>query len=76
MQPPILLLNCRVCDDIVRVHEDSPRICFCGQSAAKFVDGEFVHTGTSRVIEIELEEYDGAAPGEPRRWTVRREEGK
>jgi len=69
-QPPVHLLNCRQCDDIVRLLEEMPRTCFCGKSAGRFTGKEFVLSGPCRTLLIELEEYDGAAPGKPRKWTV------
>lgn len=68
---PILLLNCRHCEDILRLQEDLSRTCFCGKSAGRFIGKEFVISGPSRMIEIDIEEYDGAAPGEARKWRVR-----
>jgi hypothetical protein len=69
-QPPIQLLNCRICDDILRVHEEMPRTCLCGKSAARYTGKEFSFTGSCRILIIDIEEYDGAAPGKPRKWTV------
>lgn len=68
---PIVLLNCRECDDILRITEGHARTCECGKSAARFAAGTLLRTGPSRVIEIDIEEYDGAAPGEDRKWRVR-----
>jgi len=68
---PILLLNCRQCDDIQRLHEEMPRTCLCGKSAGRFTLAGFVCSGPARILEISIEEYDGAGPGENRRWRVR-----
>lgn len=68
---PILLLNCRQCDDIQRLHEEMPRTCLCGKSAGRFDGKSFVCSGPARLFEIAIEEYDGAAPGEDRKWKCR-----
>ena len=68
---PIQLLNCRECDDILRLHEEQPRTCFCGKSAGRFDGKVFVVSGLARLLEISIEEYDRAAPGEDRKWRVR-----
>jgi len=70
---PIQLFNCRACDDIQAALEEVPRTCFCGKSACRF-DGKtktFVVSGPVRIIEIEIEEYDRAAPGEDRKWRLK-----
>lgn len=67
----ILLLNCRNCDDILRLNDDVARSCLCGQSKATIEDGEVVTTGPSRIFEIDYEQYDGAAPGENKIWRTR-----
>jgi len=69
---PVLLLNCRECDDIQRLMEEQPRTCFCGKSAGRFNGKEFVTSGPSSMIEIPIEEYDGAAPGERKKWSIRK----
>jgi hypothetical protein len=66
----ILLLNCRVCDDILRVDEDYPRPCQCGKSGARYVKGEWILSGPSRFLLIPFEQYDGAVKGLPRVWQV------
>ena len=66
----ILLLNCRSCEDIQRLDEDHPRPCFCGKSAARFVGGKWITSGSCRILKISFEEYDGAAPGLVRKWEV------
>lgn len=66
----ILLLNCRSCDDILRLDEDRPRPCSCGGSAARFVKGEWMLSGNARLLKIDFEEYDGAAKGLRRVWEV------
>lgn len=70
-QPPIQLLNCRECEDILRVHEEMPRTCLCGKSAARFSGKAFVFSGPARILLIDTEEYDGAVPGKPSKWTIR-----
>ena len=67
----MLLLNCRVCDDILRAHDDMPRSCLCGASRTETVNEELRFIGHCRVLEIEVEQYDGAAPGQDRTWRVR-----
>jgi hypothetical protein len=64
----ILLLNCRSCDDILRVDEHHPRVCMCGKSTARRVHDDWICSGPSRLLSITFEEYDGAAPGIYRRW--------
>jgi len=66
----ILLLNCRSCDDILRLDEEHPRPCLCGASAARFIGGSFVLSGPARLLSISFEDYDGAAKGIPKRWEV------
>lgn len=66
----ILLLNCRSCDDILRLDEDRPRPCMCGASCGRFSRGAWVLSGPSRILRITFEEYDGAIKGLPRRWEV------
>ena len=68
---PIQLFNCRACDDIQAMLEERPRTCFCGKSAARFDGKEYLLSGPVRVIEIEIEEYDRAAPGENRKWRLK-----
>jgi hypothetical protein len=69
----IVLFNCRACDDIQAALEEAPRTCFCGKSACRFDVklGEFRVSGQARLFEIDIEEYDRAAPGEDRKWRVR-----
>lgn len=69
-QPPIQILNCRECDDMLRVLEEMPRTCFCGKSAARFTGKEFQFSGPCRALLIDIEEYDGSAPGKTSKWTV------
>lgn len=68
--PPITLLNCRECEDILRGLEERPRACACGKSAIRFTKTGFVLSGPCRALTIENEEYDGAAPGEKRTFKV------
>ena len=68
----ILVLNCRLCDDLQRLQEDRPRSCLCGKSAGRLdAHGATRVEGPARVIEIDIEEYDGAGPGEDRKWRIR-----
>jgi len=66
----ILLLNCRTCDDILRLDEDHVRACLCGGATARFVKGAWVLSGNSRLLSIPFEQYDGAAKGLLRTWKV------
>lgn len=70
---PIQLFNCRACDDIQAALEEQARTCFCGKSACRY-DAKakvFVVSGSARLLEIPIEEYDRAAPGEDRKWRVK-----
>ncbi len=65
------LLNCRDCDDILRLEDGLRRPCMCGHSTAAFDSrGKVMVSGNARLIEISYEDYDSAAPGEPKRWKV------
>ena len=70
------LFNCPRCDDVHRIVE-RPRTCECGKVTALLdVNGTPVLTGKGRIWLIPWEEYDGAAPGETRRWMVAKEQGE
>ncbi len=65
----ILLLNCKSCDDILRLEEDHLRPCLCGQSTARpDARGQWIVAGPARLMSIPFEEYDGAIKGAPRKW--------
>lgn len=68
----ILLLNCTTCDDILRLDEDHARSCLCGSASASWdrLGKRWAITGPGRILRIAFEEYDGAAPGVPKRWDV------
>lgn len=66
----LLLLNCKSCDDIYRVHPDRPRACLCGKSTFRIDRDLVMPTGPSRLIAIGWEDYDGAVPGEDRHWRI------
>jgi hypothetical protein len=68
---PIQILNCPVCEDFFRLQESLPRSCLCGKSAGRFTGKGFVLSGPARIVEIEIEEYDGAIPGEDRSWRLK-----
>ena len=69
---PVLLFNCRECDDLQRLHEEARRSCLCGKSSGSIgPHGEPVVVGPARIIEIPIEEYDGAGPGDEKKWIVR-----
>ncbi len=64
-------MNCRSCDDILRLDEDhAPRPCLCGKATARFVSDGWILAGSARLMRIAFEEYDGAAPGMQRRWEL------
>lgn len=65
------LLNCRRCDDIVKLIEKS-RSCECGASSGRLENesaGAEV-TGPARVLLIPWESYDGIVEGEERAFQV------
>lgn len=66
----ILLMNCHACEDILRLDERLSRPCLCGESTARFVGGKWILAGRARLIRIPYEDYDGAAPGVPKRWEL------
>lgn len=65
------LINCRRCDDVVKIVEKM-RVCECGQSAGRELDGERVYvSGPCWVLGIAWMEYDGAGKdAPPRSWSV------
>ena len=63
------LLNCRRCDDVVKLVEDE-RSCECGLSHGRLHEGAAVTTGPVRLLAIDWETYDGMAPGETREFSV------
>lgn len=67
--PPLLLMNCRQCDDVQKVI-DTLRCCECARSSGQLVNGEAITEGPCRVLAIDWEQYDGAAPREPRTFIV------
>ncbi len=65
------LLNCRRCDDVVKLIEDRPRSCECAACRGSLSETGGVRvTGPARVLEIDYESYDGIAEGEQRPFTV------
>lgn len=66
------LLNCTKCDDIQRLVQ-KPRYCECGECRGA-VDSTGNHPEVqgfhARLLKIDWEQYDSAAPGEPKTWTV------
>lgn len=66
------LLNCRNCDDVLRLGPHVRR-CDCGQTSGH-LDGTrippIVEGFHARVLKIDWEQYDSAVPGETRRWQV------
>jgi hypothetical protein len=66
----ILLLNCKSCDDILRLDEDHPRPCLCGASSARFVQKNWMLSGPARLMRISFEDYDGAIPGLALTWEL------
>jgi len=67
-EPPLRLLNCRHCDDIVKLIE-TERLCECGKTRGFLRGEELVITGSPRVFALEWEAYDGIAEGESRAIT-------
>lgn len=69
MRTPLLLLNCRSCDDVVRLVE-SERACGCGAARGWALNDVMTLSPSARVIVISWEAYDGIAEGESRLFTV------
>lgn len=64
------LLNCRACDDVVKLIE-KPRTCECGRSRGGIDgNGDPSVQGNARVLTIAWEAYDGITEGESRPFTV------
>jgi len=68
--PPLLLLNCRQCDDILKLVDTGTRACECARSSGTLRAGVAQTEGPCRVLAIDWEQYDGAAPRQPRTWCV------
>ena len=65
------LLNCRRCDDIVKLIEDKYRSCECGAcQGVTLENGRVLVAGPARVLEIGWEAYDGIAEGEVKLFGV------
>lgn len=74
------LLNCRRCDDVVKLVEDKERSCECGAVRGKIQPelkrGGVIYaeriliSGPERVLEIPWEAYDGITAGEMRYFSV------
>ena len=68
--PPMKLLNCRHCDDVVKLVEKE-RSCECGHARGSVSDsGAVTVSGSGRVLAISWEAYDGIEEGEARTFTV------
>ncbi len=78
--PTMKLLNCRRCDDVVKLVENKERSCECGATRGKlqpeikrndviYAERVLV-TGAERVLEISWEAYDGIVDGETRMFGV------
>lgn len=66
----MFLLNCRSCDDVVKL-VDKLRSCECGRSqGAHYANGSHHVSGPARVLTITWEAYDGITEGESRPFTV------
>jgi hypothetical protein len=65
------LLNCRACDDVVKLVEKS-RSCECGKSSGLLngVGGLYWLIGPCRALAITWEAYDGITEGESRPFIV------
>lgn len=65
------LLNCKRCDDVVKLVDIRTRTCECGAASGKLEgDERATVTGPARVFVIRWEDYDGAMPGERKAWSV------
>lgn len=68
MSEVICLLNCRTCEDIVRL-TDKIRTCECGSSRGRMTnlpEGNEPHIqgSSARVLAMQFEDYDRLVPGE------------
>lgn len=65
------LLNCKRCDDVVKLVDNKTRSCECGLSSGR-VDKQDIPdvTGPARVIELPWQEYDQASDGAWYRWRM------
>lgn len=64
------LLNCRRCDDVLKLIEKE-RVCECGGCRGRVSEaGEVTATGSARVLTIGWEAYDGIEEGETRPFSV------
>lgn len=72
--PTMKLMNCRRCDDVVKLVEGKTRVCECGATQgsiqASTVPERVLVWGAGRVLEISWEAYDGIAEGEVRTFGV------
>lgn len=68
----MILLNCKRCDDILKLSELRTRTCECGSCSGSLdKSGKVTTTGSPRLFEIPWTEYDLAdKSGEWRRWRV------
>lgn len=65
------LLNCKKCDDLVKLTDLRTRTCECGACTGMVDKRETpTVTGPARVFEIPWNEYDQAAAGEWQRWRL------
>lgn len=68
------LLNCRRCDDVVKLVEGKERSCECGATRGRLATQasreRVLVSGAERVLEIPWEAYDGIAEGETRAFGV------
>lgn len=67
--PAMYLLNCRACDDVVKLIEKE-RSCECGRSKGVSTPLLTATTGPARTLVIAWEAYDGITEGESRPFTV------
>lgn len=63
------LLNCKKCDDVVKL-VDQLRRCECGHSSGQLLHEQPVLTGSARLVELPWTEYDNASAGDWQRWRI------
>ncbi len=63
------LLNCKRCDDVVKL-VDKLRRCECGQASGQLLNGTPMLTGAARLLEIPWPDYDNASAGEWQQWRL------
>jgi hypothetical protein len=64
----MLLLNCRVCDDVLTLTEQ-PRSCSCGNATGQLL-GQLPIVKGARLLELSWESYDKSKVGSRLRLVV------